>query len=139
MGLVRANIQLINCDDQAAKRLGLIEADEIRQITVNVLVDIGAEMLCINQYMQDQLQLPLIETDTVQLADGSLLRCDVVGPVQIRFLNRQTITEALVLPKDSDPLLGAIALQGMDVVVDPVGRELRLPHDRPYKAMHIVK
>jgi len=139
MGLVRANIQLINCRDQSAVAFGLIEASEIRQMTVNILVDTGAEMLCINQYMQDQLQLPVIETDTVQLADGSLLQCQVVGPVQIRFLNRQTITEALVLPNDADPLLGAIPLQGMDVIVDPVGRELRLPHNRPYKAMHIVK
>jgi hypothetical protein len=38
---------------------------------------------------------------------------DFVGPVVIKFKNRQTVYNALVLHGDNEPLLGAIPLEDM--------------------------
>ena len=43
-----------------------------------------------------------------ELADGSVGFYDVVGPVEVRFSNRQTSVEALVIPGTTKTLLGAI-------------------------------
>jgi len=56
----------------------------------------------------------------VVLADSSRIRMKIVGPVIIKIHNRQTVANALVLPKDSEPLLGSIPLEYMDLLVDPL-------------------
>jgi hypothetical protein len=39
--------------------------------------------------------------------------------VRIGFDERFSISEALILPGDSEPLLGAIPMEAMDLVVNP--------------------
>ena len=53
-----------------------------------------------------------------ELADGSVVQLGVVGPIEVRFKNRRTIVEALVIPTETDVLLGAIPMEGMDVLLD---------------------
>lgn len=47
------------------------------------------------------------------MADSSIVELDVVAPVEIRVKNRQTTRRAMVLPGESEPLLGAIPLEDM--------------------------
>ena len=108
-----------------------IVEDEIRRIKVTVLVDTGAYELCINENLQSYLNLPLIDKKTVQMADGSLIRCGVVGPIEVRFGNRYTSCNAYLLPGDSEPLLGVIPMESMDVLVDPGRQELIVNPDYP--------
>ena len=61
MGLVYADIELINAEDVALARRYVIGEDEIKKINVSMLVDTGAYNLCINESIQEQLQLPFIE------------------------------------------------------------------------------
>jgi predicted aspartyl protease len=61
MGLVYAEIELINGDDLAMARRNVIGEDEIKRMLVNALVDTGSYMLCINESIQEQLQLPVVE------------------------------------------------------------------------------
>lgn len=106
---------------------------------VTALVDTGSYMLAINENIQEQLQLPIVEKRMAQLADGSIVTCDVVAPVELRFRNRQTTCGAMVLPGDSEVLLGAIPLEDMDVLIHPLRQELIVNPDHPYFAQMKMK
>ena len=124
MGSVFAEIQLTNEDDLAFYRRGWAAENELRRVTTTALVDSGAYDLVINKETQEQLQLPVIGKRQVKLADETILEVDVVGPVEVRFENRLTIVTALLLPDTEQVLLGAIPLEGLDVIIDPLRERL---------------
>lgn len=139
MGLVYADIELINGGDLELARRGYMDKDEVKRMWVNALVDTGSYMLAINENIQEQLQLPVVEKRKAQLANGHIVEYDVVAPVEIRFKNRQTTCRAMVLPGDSEPLLGAIPLEDMDVLIHPQRQELIVNPDHPYFAQMKMK
>jgi len=139
MGLTYADIELISADDLALHRRGFLPDEGIKRIRVSALVDTGAYMLVINEHIKQQLDLPVIEEQTVQLADDTVRRVEIVGPVEVRFENRSTTVRAVVFPGDSEPLLGAIPIEGMDVVVDPKQQRLIVNPKSPNIPMTYVK
>lgn len=138
-GFRYAEIELINGDDLALSRRNIIGEEEIKRMRVSALVGTGSYMLCINENIQEQLQLPIVEQRKAQMADGSIVECDVVAPVELRFKNRETTCRAMVLPGDSEPLLGAIPLEDMDVLIHPLRQELIVNPDHPYFAQMKLK
>ena len=80
MGLVYADIELINGDDLALVRYKIKGEDEVKRMHVNMLVDTGSVYMCINENIQEQLQLPVLEQRKGQLANGHIVEYDVVGP-----------------------------------------------------------
>ena len=139
MGLVYADITLINGEDLIMAKRHIIGDEEVKQMTVSMLVDSGAYMLAINENIQEQLQLPVIEKRKAQMANGTIEEYDVVGPVEIRFKNRQSTCRAMVLPGDNEPLLGAIPMEDMDVLIHPLRQELIVNPDHPYFAQMKMK
>jgi len=139
MGLVYADIELINSDDLAFVRRGIMGEEEVKRINVNMLVDTGSILLAINENIQEYLQLPVTGARKAQLANGHIVECDVVGPVILKFKNRDAICSALVLPGDSEPLLGAIPLEEMDVLVHPQRNELIVHPEHPDFALMKLK
>ena len=119
MGQVYADIELINQDDIVLARNYHIGEDEIKKMPIRALVDTGAQFMCINENIQEVLRLPFIDKRRVQLADGKIVTCDVVGPVEIKFVNRSSTCKAMILPGDAEPLLGILPLEEMDVIIDP--------------------
>ncbi len=117
MGLVYAEIELINADDLALVRRYVIGEDEVKRMQVTMLVDTGSVYMCINESVQAQLDLPLLEKRKGQLADGSIVEYQVVGPIEVRFENRRCVVDAMVLPGDNEMLLGAIPLEDMPVPI----------------------
>jgi len=101
-----------------------MDKDEIRRIRVEAMVDTGAFYMVINEHIQEILQLPVIGKKRVALANGQPLECDHVFPIEIRFENRVAHCDAVVLPGDAEPLLGALPLEQMDVLIDPVRQRL---------------
>ena len=134
MGAIYADIVLINNDDLALARRFYIGDDEVRKMPVNIRVDTGADMLCINESIQAQLQFPVMEKRKAQLANGSIVECDVVSSVELQFKNRRSICNAMVLPGDAEPLLGCIPLEDMDVLIHPLRQELIVNPEHPYFA-----
>lgn len=139
MGLIYAEIELINAEDIGLARKNYIDQDEIKKILIDMLVDTGAYNLCINEEIQVQLQLPFIEKRSAFTADNRLIEMDVVGPVIVKFKNRTTSCLAMVLPGNSDPLLGAIPLEDMDVLIHPLRQELIVNPDHPYMSVMTLK
>ncbi len=138
MRFTHANIKLINTIHVALVNKGYKNAEEAKSLDVNILVDSGAIDLCINEEIKMQLELDLIEITTARLADGSLIEVEIVGPVTVKFLNRQTTVNAIVLLGNAEPLLGVIPIEGMDVIIDPIDQMLKLPPSRPNKAVHAL-
>lgn len=139
MGLVYTEIELINGEDLALQRHHIIGEEEVKRMTIKALVDTGSYMLCINEEIQAQLQFPIVEQRKAETADGRILEFDVADNVQVRFKNRATTCRAMILPGDSEPLLGAIPLEDMDVLIHPQRQELIVNPDHPYFAQMKLK
>lgn len=139
MGLVYAEIELINADDIAYAKKYIIGQEEIKRTWVNALVDSGAIMLTINDSIKEQLGLDVLEHRTCQTADGRIMKLEVVGPIEVKFKNRRSITQALVMPGDNEVLLGAIPMEEMDVLIHPARQELIIHPDHPYLAQMKLK
>ena len=139
MGLVYAEIDLMNGGDIYLYRQKLLDEKEIKQVRVTALVDSGAYMLSINETVRAQLDLPFIQKQFGTLADETLIEVDVVGPVEVRFENRSTTVRAIVLPGDAEVLLGAIPMEDMDVLIDPRQQKLVVNPKHPYVATKHLK
>lgn len=139
MGLIYAEIELINGEDLVLARRNFIGEDEIKRMPVNMLVDTGSVYMCINESIQEQLGLTILEQRKGQLANGHIVEYNVVGPIEVRFKNRRCSVDAMVLPGDSEPLLGAIPLEDMDILVHPYRQELIVNPDHPYFAQMKLK
>jgi clan AA aspartic protease len=124
MGTVREKITLRNVIDVGVAKRGLMAEDKIRAAAVTALIDTGSDMLVINEAMRNQLGLDIKRKYATTLADGSIQECGITESVEVEWENRSTEGPALVLPDADEILLGAIPLEGMDVMVDVKSRRL---------------
>lgn len=128
MGYTYADIKLVNADDLGLSKRHLLDENEIKQMTVRALVDTGCITFCINDTIQEVLQLSKKGTRKTVIADGRIVELDVVGPLEIYYLDRYCTTNALLMPGDEEPLLGAIPMEEMDLIVYPARNELTVAH-----------
>ena len=119
MSIVQTEITIKNADDIMAVRRGYLKDTDIRQVTVNSLVDTGAWTLVINEETRKKLGLDIVGSESGTLADGTKQEYNLAGPVEVRWKNRRTTCEALVIPDADDILLGAIPLEAMDLTINP--------------------
>jgi clan AA aspartic protease len=96
-------------------------------------------MLAINETIREQLDLQTVDTQTAELADGTQIRLPIVAPVIVKFANRATTCRAMVLPGNSEVLLGAIPMEDMDVVINPKEQTLTVNPAHPYIAHKPLK
>ncbi len=139
MGLVYADITLINAGDMEMAKRNMIGQDEVRQITTSMMADSGAYLMAVNQSIQDQLGLSFVEKRKAVMADGTVKEYDVVGPVYVKFKNRTAICSAILLEGDNEPLLGAIPMEEMDVMIHPKRQELVVNPEHPDYAVLSMK
>jgi clan AA aspartic protease len=97
-------------------------------LTVNALVDTGAWTLVINEETRQKLGLNVKETREATLADGIKAPCQTTEFVVVRWKNREAACEAVVLPGETEILLGAYPLEGMDLIVHPQRQEVTGAH-----------
>lgn len=139
MGLVYADIELINATDLVNSKRNIIAEDDVKRMRINILVDSGAYMMAVNDTIQEQLDLPFVEKRKAQMASGDVVEYEVVGPLMVKFANRTATCNAFVLPGDSEPLLGAIPMEEMDVLIHPQRQELIVNPDHPNYAQLKMK
>jgi predicted aspartyl protease len=117
--VVCADIELIRGVDLALVREGYRFEDQIRRCTISAIVACHTTMLAIPEFVRKQLDLSKVSDIEAELADGSSGAFEVVGSIKVRFQNRRTSVEALVIPDSTKLLLGAIPMEGLDVLIDP--------------------
>ncbi|GHV31751.1 hypothetical protein AGMMS4952_20970 [Spirochaetia bacterium] len=118
MGTVYEDITLKNVGDVSAVARGYIKEPEIRETTIQVVVDTGAPTLIINEEVQKQLGLMTTSLCQVNVADGGERICKITEPVEVHWKNRSMTCQPWVLPGAPRVLLGAIPLEDMDLIVD---------------------
>ena len=139
MGLIYADLELVSADDKALVRKGYLKQEELKSEKVRALVDTGAYMMCINEHIQTQLDLPFVRNTEAELADGKIQSVKVVGPVIINFANRTTSCNAIVMPGNAEILLGAIPMEDLDVVLNPLKQTIEINPASTYMGKTIVK
>jgi predicted aspartyl protease len=121
-------LELANHRDQILADEGVKPADEIRRLELDGWVDTGAARLVLPQEVANALGLPKVGTTGVRFADGRKSTRDVVGDVWLRMLGRAGVFTAIVEPGREDALIGAIVLEELDMIADPVDGTCR-PRD----------
>lgn len=125
MGVIHADIELANA-----------RQDDLLPMTVNARVDTGAVHLCIPAQVAMQLRLPVLDRRQVTVANGETQLVDYVGPIRVRYLNRQCLVGALVLGDQA--LLGAIPMEDMDLVISPSRQTVTTNPQSPNIAMSLA-
>jgi clan AA aspartic protease len=123
MGTVQAEITLINSRDKIMAKEGYIKEPEIRQVTVQAVVDTGAMTLVINEQLRQQLGLGIVGAKQATLADNTKRTVRVAETVELHWKNRSMTCQPWVV-NEGRTLLGAIPLENMDLMVDPVSQML---------------
>ena len=128
MGIVYTIITLKNVKDTIKAEEGLIKEDEIRQTTVEAMVDTGTGTLVINEELRQQLGLEVKGERQATLTNDAKETVKIAGPVEVHWKDRAMTCQPLVVSGSGEILLGAIPLEDMDLVVDPVRQVLTGAH-----------
>ena len=124
MGLVYETITLKNAADVAAAERGYISEQEVRKTTVRALVDTGAGTMILSEEVREKLGLQIRGLREATLANDKKEVCKRTEPVEIHWKDRSTTCPALISSGWGEILLGAIPLEDMDLMVDPVNQKL---------------
>ena len=139
MGLTYATIELTNQYDEYKFGEGEIPHYKIRRWSGECIVDTGAVRMAISEEIKAILGLKQGQLLTVAMADGSTRAIEMLGGIKVRFGNRTCYTDAFVLPGNTEPLLGAIPLEGMDLVVIPSENRLEYNPAHPDGGLFSLK
>ncbi len=103
-----------------------------RTVEVRTLVDSGSVFLTIPSHVAIQLGFDLTNPRTreVTLADGSHALVPLIGPLRVRYLDRDCDLSALVLGDEA--LFGAVPMEMMDLVLNPASQTLTVNPESPY-------
>lgn len=124
MGLIMVKVTLTNLFDWEKARAGLLREEAVRRVELDALADTGAISAAIPGEVAEKLGLPTVRQGTVRVADGRSFAVSWVGGVLFEVLGRTAVSEAVVLPRGTQPLLGAVQLEVMDLVLVPGSGEV---------------
>jgi predicted aspartyl protease len=92
--------------------------------------------LVINEEIRQKLGLNVEEISKSTLADGKTDTYEVTESVKIRWKDRSTVLPAVVVSNAKHILIGALPLEAMDLMVDPVNERLVGVHGD--EALHVL-
>ena len=116
MGEIRVQVKLSNLTDPS------------RRATTEMLVDTGANRVYLPSGLVRRLGLRKVAEARVQYADGRTVWRPVVAPLRIAIDGRVAVLDAVSGPAGTEPLLGLVALEMLDLVPDPTTRRLEPKH-----------
>ena len=140
MDTFKEEITLENIVDRGLANRGYIKEAEIRTLTVQAMPDTGAWTLVINEDVREKLGLTIQGSAVSTLADGKTSNYPITESVKIQWKNRSISLPAVVVAEGKEVLLGAMPLEGMDLIVDPVHKRLAGAHgDQPLHVLYAVE
>lgn len=112
------HIELENQYDLVAVKLGVMEPEDVRRVTVtDALVDTGATGLCLPTPIIQRLGLTPIELTQARTATGIVDRM-LYSEVQFTILGRTRSILVTDLPEGSPVLVGHMVLEHLDLCLD---------------------
>ena len=124
MGEIRADVALENTGDRDYFQRGHGRESEIRRSTVDAVVDTGAVALVLPRNVVERLGLKERGKAFVTCAGERREERPLAGPVTVRIGNRSMSTDCVVGPPLSEPLIGQIVLEALDLIADCSNRTL---------------
>ena len=132
MGEVKVEVKLENTTDRELVLRGILTEDQVRSFNIEVIADTGAVMLVLPQDEVEALGLREIRKAVVRYADERKEERAVAGPVTVRVDGRGATVDCIVGPPNSEPLLGHVVLEIMDLLVDPLQQKLTPRPESPF-------
>lgn len=139
MGEVAVEVYLENAIDRELVLRGTLPSGEIRSLRARVLVDTGAVMLVLPQDLVEALGLRQEGKAIVTYADDRKEERPLAGIVTVRVGTRSTSVNCVVGPPGSEPLLGQIILEALDLLVDCASQKLVPRPESPFLPMLKLK
>ena len=137
VGRFSVELEIANKDDIVMMRRGLLPPDQVRRQTIQGIVDSGANKLVLPQSFVKQLGLPLLDKIKVRYADGRTAQRHEADSAYVGLSGRHGTFTAIVEPKRTTALVGAIVLEDLDLLVDCANRRVE-PRD-PNGAVHEIE
>ena len=122
MGEINPEIVLENPGDRVLAEHGYAQDSDVRRSTIEAIVDTGAAMLVLPQNVVERLGLE--QRRTVVERTPRKEERPLAGPVTVRIGNRSMSTDCVVGPPLSEPLIGQIVLEALDLIADCANRTL---------------
>ena len=122
MGEIVVSVQLENTVDRDIASEGLRGESTVRRTTVDGVVDTGAVMLVLPEDVVGHLGLRTRREVVVAYANEYRETRPVAGPVTVQIGNRFMNADCIIGPPSSEPLIGQIVLEALDLVADCTNR-----------------
>jgi len=118
VGRFSVEFEVANNDDMAAARRGDLDADKVRRLKIQGLVDPGASHLVLPEAVAKKLGLESPNKVKVRYANNHMAMRSQAEGVYLEILGRHSVFRATLEPKRSSALIGAIVLEDLDFLVD---------------------
>ena len=124
MGKVIVTAKVENMDDLVMVYSGLLKPEKVRSVEItDALVDTGASTLSLPKQLIAQLGLRPVRTRQARTSAGPVT-LQMFSTVRLTIQGRDCSCDVVEVPDDCPALIGQIALEMLDFVVDPAGQRL---------------
>ena len=124
MGEIVVEVELENPGDRDHFERGYGRESDIRRSTIEATADTGAVISMLPQNVVERLGVSSRGTAVVSYADERKEERPIAGPLTMRIGNRSMSTDCVVGPPLSQPLIGQIVMEAMDLIADCTNRTL---------------
>ena len=124
MGRFSVDIELANNKDLMLAEAGHLPLDQVRRVKVRGVVDTAATRLVLPKSAAKALGVRPMGKITARYADGRKAVRQLVDGVHLELLGRSSVFKAAVEPRRETALIGAIVLEDLDFLVDPMRQRL---------------
>jgi len=124
MGTVYIDITLKNLKDEMFVSGGYKKPEDVRTATVTAVADTGALYMVIPEKLANNLGLEVNGEKTAHIANGQRVSCPLIEAVKVQWKDRVIVAQAIIIPGSEKILFGALAMEAMDLMVDPVRQQV---------------
>jgi predicted aspartyl protease len=128
VGRFSVEFEVANNDDLIRARDGTLPQEKVRRETIQGLVDPGATKLVLPEDVVKRLGLRLGGRVKVRYFDGRRAQRQAAEGAYVEMLGRHDTFSAIVEPKRKTALIGAMVLEGLDLLVDCTAQRV-IPRD----------
>lgn len=98
--------------------------DPLKSVEVEAVIDTGATMVVLPQNIVQELDLRKVRETKVRYADNRTESKSIYGVITLEIKGRTGNFDVLAEVEGSQPLIGQVVLEILDLVVDPRTRRL---------------